>query len=94
MLSWATAPPEDPRRALGLPNVDEYTTEQRATDMELGAGVLRVAADVFQCRRQGRTWPGRRRSWRTRRHLWLADWWPRDFGHIVIAVTNEGGNDA
>jgi hypothetical protein len=48
MLSWATAPPEDPRRALGLPNVDEYTTEQRATDIELGAGVLRVAADVFQ----------------------------------------------
>ncbi len=62
---WASAPPGDLRRALGLPYEDrdeeedaferphgyedEYTDERRETaDRELGADVLRVAADTFQ----------------------------------------------
>jgi hypothetical protein len=47
-VAWATDPPDDPRRALGLPYVDEYTQEQRAADVELGANVLRVAENTFQ----------------------------------------------
>jgi hypothetical protein len=52
---WMLDPPEDPRRALGLPPVDEYTPEQRAADVELGGYVLRVAADTLQLEAQ--EWP-------------------------------------
>jgi hypothetical protein len=52
---WTLAAPDDPRRSLGLPYVDGYTREQQAADVELGATVLRVAADTFQLEAQD--WP-------------------------------------
>jgi hypothetical protein len=55
LRDWTLAAPDDPRRSLGLPYVVEYTREQRAADVDLGADVLRVAADTFQLEAQD--WP-------------------------------------
>jgi hypothetical protein len=54
---WASAPPEDVRRVIGLPpdyqRSDDYSREQRdVDDLILGADVLRVSGDALQLEAQ------------------------------------------
>lgn len=56
-LFWASVPPEDVRRVIGLPpndrHSDDYSREQRdAEDLILGADVLRVSGDMLQLEAQ------------------------------------------